>query len=71
MVLKGLKERIKNRFNVSISEVDNHDKWQRATLGIASISRDKQFVEMVFNKIMHYIEGEGSVLILDTQMEIL
>ena len=71
MVLKSLKERIRNRFNIAISEVDNHDKWQRATLGISSVSREKQFIEMMFNKIIHYIENEGSVLILDTQMEIL
>ena len=70
-VLKGLKERIRRHFNVSVSEVDNHDKWQRATLGISSISHDKQFIEMMLNKIIDYIEEEKSVLILDIKMEIL
>jgi len=27
-VLKGIKDRIRSRFNVSISEVDDHQKWQ-------------------------------------------
>ena len=71
MVLRGLKQRIRNRFNVSISEIDNHDKWQRTTLGISSISHDKQFIEMMFNKIVHYIEQEKSILILDIKMEVL
>ncbi len=70
-VLKGLKERIRRRFNVSISEVDNQDKWQRATLGISSISHDKEFIEMMFNKIVHYIEQEKSILILEIITEVL
>ncbi len=71
MVLRSLKERIRRRFNVSISEVDNHEKWQRATLGISSISNDKQFIETMFNKITDYIESEKRVLILDMTVEIL
>ena len=70
-VLKGLKQRIRNRFNVSISEVDNHDKWQRATLGISSTSHDKQFIETMLNKVINYIEEEKSILILDINIEIL
>lgn len=70
-VLKGLKERIRRRFNVSISEVDNHDKWQRATLGISSISNDKQFIDTMLNKVINYIEEEKSILILDINIEIL
>lgn len=70
-VLRGLKERIRRRFNVSISEVDNHDKWQRATLGISSISHDKQFIETMLNKIINYIEEEKSILILEAKMEVL
>ncbi|MCK4463898.1 MAG: DUF503 domain-containing protein [Candidatus Omnitrophica bacterium] len=70
-VLKGLKERIRRRFNVSISEIGNHDKWQRATLGISSISHDKQFIETMLNKIINYIEEEKSVLVLDINIEIL
>jgi uncharacterized protein YlxP (DUF503 family) len=34
-VLRGLKERVKHRFNVSIAEVDHGDLWQRATLAVA------------------------------------
>ncbi len=70
-VLKGLKQRIRNRFNVSISEVDNHDKWQRATLGISSTSHDKQFIDTMLNKVINYIEEEKSILILDINIEIL
>src|SRR5207248_11793221 len=31
-VLKGLKEKVRARFEVAVAEVDHHDMWQRATL---------------------------------------
>ena len=71
MVLKGLKDRIRERFNVSISEVDHHDKWQRSTLGVASVSHDKRFIDSVFNKVIDHIEKARSVIILDMEIEIL
>jgi len=33
--LRGIKDRVKNRFNVSIAEVDHNDLWQRTTLGVS------------------------------------
>lgn len=71
MVLKGLKDRIRRSFNVSISEISEQDKWQSSVLGISSISSDKQFIETMFNKIVDFIEKEKSVLILNAEIEIL
>ena len=35
--IKGLKEKVKNRFNVSIAEVDQNDVWRTAILGVAAV----------------------------------
>lgn len=70
MVLKSLKDRIRKNFNVSISEVDYQDKWQKAALGLACVSGEKQFVDTTFQKIINYIERERSVMILNSEMEI-
>ena len=40
-VLRHIKDKIRPNFNVSISEVDNHDKWKLATFAVASVSNDK------------------------------
>ena len=37
-VLKGLKQRVRARFECSVAEVDHQDTWQRATLAIAYVS---------------------------------
>jgi len=71
MVLRGLKERICRSLNVSISEVGYDDKWQRTILGIAATSKDKQYISTMLNRVLHYVEKERTVVVLDVQMEIL
>ena len=49
--IKSLKERLKNRFNASVSEIDALDDWQRSVMGVAMISNDKQFIEKQYRAI--------------------
>jgi uncharacterized protein YlxP (DUF503 family) len=63
-VLKGLKERVRARFEVAVAEVDHHDMWQRATLAVAAVSHDSRHANEVVSKAMDFIEDnvEGSVI---------
>ncbi len=70
-VVKGLKERIRNKFNVSVSEIDDHDKWQKACLGIACASPDKAHANSVLDHVMDLIRSNGAVQVVDFEMEIL
>lgn len=70
MVIKSLKDRIRNRFNVSISEIDEQDKWQRSTIGIVSVANDSEFLDTMINKILDYISEEKSVYILNSERNI-
>ena len=49
-VLKGLKQRVRARFEVSVAEVDHQDTWQRATLAIAYVSGDSRHANEVVSK---------------------
>ena len=71
MVLRRLKDRIQNNFNVSIAEVDDHDKWQAAALGVATISNDKKHVDSTLSKIKNFFEKERSIVIIDYQTEVM
>ncbi|MBI2821568.1 MAG: DUF503 domain-containing protein [Acidobacteria bacterium] len=42
MVLRKLQDRLRARFNFSLSEIDHQDLWQRALIGAVSISGDSQ-----------------------------
>lgn len=51
-ILHGFKDRIRERYNVSIAEVDHQDKWQRASLGLVSVSSQASFVEETLQKVV-------------------
>lgn len=70
-VLKSLKERLKANFNISVAEVGNHDKWQRATLGIAYLGGDRRSINSVLDKILDFIESVHDVDLTKCDMEIL
>ena len=70
-VLKGLKERVRARFEVAVAEVDNHDIWQRATLAIACVSHDSRHANEVVSKALDFIEAHIDGSVIDTSLEIL
>ena len=50
-VLRSLKDRLRNGFNVSVAEIDATDLWQRATLGIVSISDSRDYLEGLMRNV--------------------
>jgi len=70
-VLKSIKDRVRSRFNVSIAEVDHHEEWQRATLGIACVSNDIRLIDSILNKVVNLIETSSDATLMDYQIEIL
>ena len=69
--LKGLKERVRARYEVSVAEVDHHDLWQRATLALACVSHDARHASEVVSKAMDFIEEHVEGQVIDTSLEIL
>ena len=50
-VLRSLKDRLRNSFNISIAEIDVTDLWQRATLGVVSISASRDYLEGLMRNV--------------------
>jgi uncharacterized protein YlxP (DUF503 family) len=71
-VLKSITTRVRNKFNVSVAEIDNHDRWQLATIGICCVSNDNRYTNEVLSKVVDFvINGHFEVEILDYEIEIL
>ena len=70
-ILKGLKERVRNKFEVAVAEVDHHDIWQRATLAVACVSHDSRHANEVVSKALGFIESNVDGSVIDTSLEIL
>ena len=69
MVLHSLKARLRNKFNIAISEVADGDKWQKSTLAVVGVEKDKRYIDREFSKIINFIENFHQVSIVDYEME--
>jgi len=70
-ILQGVKERVKQRFNVSIAEVDHQDAWQRATLAVACVANDARHANEVVAKAVHFLERLPDASVIDVSIEVL
>ncbi len=70
MVLRGVKDRLK-KFNVAVSEVEHQDLWQRAGLGIVTISTDQAHADRELSAVVGEIERVEPGAITRTEIEFL
>lgn len=70
-LIKRIVETSKNKFNISVAEVNDNDNWGRATIGIACVSNDSRHANEIISKIINHIENLAVGSIVDYQIEIL
>jgi uncharacterized protein YlxP (DUF503 family) len=69
-VIKSITTRIKNRFNVSVAEVDNQNLWQLATLGIACVSNHRRHADETLSNVIKFIvQHYPDVELLSSEIE--
>jgi uncharacterized protein YlxP (DUF503 family) len=56
-VVRSIMDRLRNEFNVSVSEVDAHDQRQVVVLGIAQVAAEAQTVRATLGKIVEALRG--------------
>ncbi len=71
MVLRRLKDKIRPSYNVSMAELDGHDKWQTAMLGFSMIGNDRSYIQSALQSILNLIDGYHAVEICDHQIDFL
>ncbi len=68
-VVNSLLDRIRNRFNVSAAQLDNHDLWNSATLGVCVISNDQTTANTVLNHVRDLAETEHRCDVVGCRIE--
>ena len=69
-VIQSITTRLRNRFNVSIAEVDNQGLWQIATLGIACVSNHRRHAnEILSNGVKFIVQNYPDVELLRSEIE--
>ena len=70
-VTKSLKDRLAERHNVSIAEVDDLDRRQAATFGVAMVSNDRRFVRSALDRIVDEVRAFPRASLVDYEIELL
>ncbi|MBC9784835.1 DUF503 domain-containing protein [Heliobacterium chlorum] len=70
-VIKSVIERLRGKFNLSVSEVDQHDLWQASVIGLAVVSSDRTHIRQVLDAAVRQIEGTGEVEVIDVTTDVL
>ena len=69
--VKGLKDQLRHHFNVAVAELDPNVKWQRAAVGITTVSDDRQSVDGCLRQVVEWIRGNRFVELIRINQEIL
>lgn len=69
-VVKSLIETTRQKFNILIAEVDDLDKWRKATIGIACVANDKAYVNRVLDKVVDTLESNPAVEVGEVELEL-
>ncbi len=65
MIVKSLVQRARNKFNISIAEVDQQDYYQTIVIGVACVSDSRPQTNAVLDEVMRFIEENTEAEIVD------
>jgi hypothetical protein len=68
-VLRSLKDRILNKMNVSVAEVDRQDLWKSAELAFVTVAAESKVVDKRLSEISEVLRGNPRFVLLDLQTE--
>jgi uncharacterized protein YlxP (DUF503 family) len=72
-VVRSLKDKLRKHFNVSVAELDETDLWQRATIGVVSISSSRDYLAQIMQSLEKdaaRIAAEAGGEVVDSFVEI-
>lgn len=71
MVLRSLKDRLLNKFNISVAEIGSNDKWQVGELGIATVANDGKHVSSVMDEVKRFIGSNPAIRVIEADVEVI
>jgi uncharacterized protein YlxP (DUF503 family) len=57
--VKGLKDRLRSKFNVAVAEIDYQDLWQRGLVAVVTVSSDQAHA----GQVLESVEREAALLL--------
>ena len=70
-VIQGLKQKLRNRFNVSVAEVGFMDTPKRCRLGVSIVSQESRAIHSQLDKVVDLVRRTGGLSLLEYKRELL
>ena len=70
-VIRSLKDKVRQKFNVSVAEVGANESWRSAIIGMATVGNEPKFVRDSCDTVMRWIEENCEASVEDFEIEII
>jgi hypothetical protein len=70
MIVKRLKDRLRSKFNVAISEVDHQELWQRAQLSAVTVGNDEAYLNQLLQHALEEVERSAPECTVQGNIEV-
>ncbi len=70
-VIKGIKDKLRSRFNISVTEINANNLWQRASLAMAVVNENSKAVNQTLQNVLKVVETDSRAQLLDYRISLL
>lgn len=70
-VMRSIKDRLRNQFNVAVAEIGSNDLWQIGELAVVTVANEHRFVDSMLQKINNFFEEQLPIRVIEGRIEIL
>lgn len=70
-VVRSIIGRVRNRFNVSVSEVGGQGTWQRAVIGLSMTGSQEVPLRRALERAVQFIEDTHLAEVIDSEVELI
>jgi uncharacterized protein YlxP (DUF503 family) len=71
MVLHSFKARLRNSFNVAVTQVADEDKWQKSTLAVVGVERNRRSADSLLSNVVNFTNEFAGVSIINHHTELI
>ncbi|MFH1888612.1 MAG: DUF503 domain-containing protein [Candidatus Omnitrophota bacterium] len=71
MVLHSIKARMRNNFNVAVTQIGDEDKWQKATLAVVGVEKDVRRINAILSNVVNFVEEFKTINLINYEMELI
>ena len=70
-ILHSLKANLRNSFNIAIAQLADEDKWQKSTLAVVGVEKNRQTINSSLSRVVNFIENFSQVELVNYNIELI